>query len=232
MLKNILEYQSTEAELISTENEISKSTDKEKAAVSKNKLQTYKARLLELDNSAVKINASFVKAKEKYDEYLKKLEALDKEIESADSSKVALYEKAYKDFHSVANSLEKDITSIYNVIQQIDAEYRDLLDKFQKEKPKFLQHKAVYDKLKSEKEPKIKELGTKLETIKKSVVAELMQMYLQKREGKLFPVFVELTATKCGGCRMEVSASKLGAMSANKFGIIECENCGRFIYKK
>ncbi len=232
MLNNILEYQSTEAELISAENEIVKSADKEKAAASKNKMQTYKARLLEIDKSAVKINASFVKAKEKYDEYLKKLDALDKEIENADETKIALYEKAYKDFHSVANSLEKDIATIYGVIQQIDAEYKDLLAKFQKEKVIFLKYKAVYDKLKSEKEPKINELTSKLDAMKKSVASELMHIYLQKREGKLFPVFVALNANKCGGCRMEVSASKLGSMSANKFGIIECENCGRFIYKK
>ena len=132
MLKNILEYQSTEAELIAAENEVLKSADKEKAAVSKDKMQAYKARLVELDKSAVKINASFVKAKEKYDEYLKKLEVLGKEVENADESKIAVYEKAYKDFHSIANSLEKEITSIYTVIQDIDVEYRELLAKFQK----------------------------------------------------------------------------------------------------
>ena len=55
-------------------------------------------------------------------------------------------------------------------------------------------------------------------------------MYLQKREGKLFPVFVELTATKCGGCRMEISVSKQAKLKAD--GMIECENCGRIIYVK
>lgn len=232
MLEKILEYQNTEAKLISTQNEINKSSDKEKATVSKKKLQTYKARLLELDNSAVKINESFSKAKEKYQEYLKKLEALEKELEGADETKVAFYEKAYKDFYSVANSLEKDITSIYNVIQQIDVEYRELLDKFQKEKVNFLKFKAVYDKLKGEKEPIINDLGAKLESMKKTIADELLHLYMQKREGNVFPVFVMLNANKCGGCRMEVSASKLGSMASNKFGIIECENCGRYIYKK
>ena len=232
MLKNILEYQSTEAELIAAENEVLKSADKEKAAVSKDKMQAYKARLVELDKSAVKINASFVKAKEKYDEYLKKLEELGKEVENADESKIAVYEKAYKDFHSIANSLEKEITSIYTVIQDIDVEYRELLAKFQKEKVIFLKYKAAYDKIKSEKEPIIKEVKAKLDAIKKTITPELMQMYMQKREGNLQMVFAPLNVNKCGGCRMEVSASKIGAIATNKYGIIECENCGRYIYKK
>ena len=53
-----------------------------------------------------------------------------------------------------------------------------------------------------------------------------------KREAKKFPVFVALISNKCGGCRMEISASKLGQMKTNEYGVIECENCGRFIYKK
>ena len=232
MLENILEYQKTEAELIAIENEVSKSSDREKAAELQKRLQGYKAKLLELDKLAAKAYSAFNKAKEKYQEYLGKLETLDKELETADETKVALYEKAYKDFHSIANSLEKDLSSMYNQIQQIDADYKALAEKSREDRTRFDKFKAAYTKLKTEKEPKINELKSNLDSMKKSTAEELLHMYMQKREGKVFPVFVMLNANKCGGCRMEVSASKLGAMSSNKYGIIECENCGRYIYKK
>ena len=68
--------------------------------------------------------------------------------------------------------------------------------------------------------------------IREKIDAKLFEKYAQKREGKHFPVFVALAANKCGGCRMEISASKLSSMKTNQYGVIECENCGRYIYQK
>ena len=89
-----------------------------------------------------------------------------------------------------------------------------------------------YTKLKTELEPKINALKSDLAKIQKDVDSKLLQKYNQKRENKIFPVFVSLADNKCGGCRMEISASKLGTMKKNDFGVIECENCGRIIYTK
>ncbi len=232
MLEKILDYQKTEAELISTENELLKSTDREKASEIQQVLKNQHSRLVALEKAAERINLSYTKAKEKYQEYLKKLETLEKELESADESKIAVYEKAYKDFYAIANTLEKEISSMYTEVQQVSREYEDIIKKSKSDRLKFDKYKASYSKLKAEKEPIINELKVKLETMKKGVDDRLFQTYSQKREGRLFPVFVALNATKCGGCRMEISASKLGAMNTNKYGVIECENCGRYIYKK
>lgn len=232
MLEKILKYQEIEGNLISEENELLKSKDREKAAEIQQTLKSQHSRLVALENQAAKVNDSYKKATEKYNEFVKKLETLEKEMETAEASKTAVYEKAYKDFSAIANTLEKDIANIYTLIQQISKEYEEIIRKSKTEREKFDKYKASYAKLKAEKEPKIAEFKEKLAVAAKDVDSKLMSKYNQKREGKMFPVFVALATNKCGGCRMEISASKLGQMKSNDYGVIECENCGRFIYKK
>lgn len=232
MLENILEYQEIEGNLVAEESELLKSKDREKAAEIQQALKNQHSRLIALETQAQKVNDSYKKAIAKYEEFLKKLETLEKEMEAADSSKTAIYEKAYKDFASIANTLEKDIANIYNHIQQISKEYEEIIKKSKSDREKFDKFKSAFAKLKAEKEPKIEELNKKLQIAKNKVDSKLLNIYLQKRETKKFPVFVALIANKCGGCRMEISASKLGQMKTNEYGVIECENCGRLIYNK
>ena len=232
MLDKILEYQHVESEMIAAESELVKSKDREKAAEIQQILKNQHARLVTLEKSAERVNSAYKKATAKYQDYLKKLEDLEKELENADGAKIAVYEKAYKDFFAIANSLEKDISAMYTEVQQINREYEEIIKKSKTDREKFDKFKAAYAKLKAEKEPKINELKEKLEKMKKDIDEKLFHLYTQKRESRLFPVFVALSANKCGGCRMEISASKLASMKTNKYGVIECENCGRYIYQK
>ena len=232
MVEKILEYQKIEAEILNLEKELLGSKDREKALELQEVRKAQYARLVTLEKTAEKINAAYKKASDKYAEYMKKLEVLEKELESVDESKVSVYEKAYKDFFAVANSLEKEIASMYTQVQQVNREYEDLMKKSKTDRDKYDKYRTAYAKLKTEKEPKINELKIKLEGMKKEIDEKLYQLYLQKREGKKFPVFVALADKKCGGCRMEISASKLTSMKSNNYGLIECENCGRYIYQK
>lgn len=232
MLESILKYQEIESNILAAENELSKSKEREKAAEMQQVLKAGHSKLLSLEKTAEKVNAKYQKATEKYAEFIKKLEALEKELATADESKLALYEKAYKDFSAISNSLEKEIAAIYTEIQQINSEYEAIMKKSKTDREKFDKYKAAYNVQKAEKEPLIAGLKASLEKEKKKIDDKLFKIYAQKREGRIFPVFVALASNKCGGCRMEISASKLGAMKSNTYGVIECENCGRFIYSK
>ena len=232
MFAKILEYQKTEGALIKLENELSKSGDKEKASAISQELKNYHSRLLVLEANAKKVNDAYTKAVKKYQEYNEKLAELEKQIETVSDANYDLYEKAYKDFASIATGLEKEITKLHNEIKSISNEYEEIIKKSKIGRENFDKYKEKYTKLKNELEPKIAELKSELAKIQKDVDPKLMQKYAQKRENKIFPVFVPLSDKQCGGCRMEVSASKLGAMKNNEFGIIECENCGRIIYTK
>lgn len=232
MFDKILEYQKAEGALIKLETELAKSSDREKAAAIQQELKSYHSRLLILEENAKRVNDAYSKAIKKYQEYNEKLAELEKQIETVSGENFELYEKAYKDFASIATGLEREIAKLHNDIQQISHEYEEIIKKSKVGREKFDKHKEKYTKLKLELEPKIAELKSELSKIQKGVDSKLMQRYNQKRENKIFPVFVPLADNKCGGCRMEISASKLGAMKNNEFGVIECENCGRIIYTK
>lgn len=232
MLDKIIEYQKLDSEIVNLENQLYKSSDREKAAEIQKSLKDQHARLIALENSAAKANQAYKKASEKYAEYNKKLSELENQLKAADEKQVGLYEKAYKDFSSISSTLERDVTNLYTEIMQISKEYEEIIKNSKTEREMFDKYKASYDRRKSETEPEIEKLKGELAAAAKGVNEELLKAYKQKRENRIFPVFVALANSKCSGCRMEVSASKIGQMKNNKFGIIECENCGRFIYNK
>ena len=232
MFEKILEYQKIEGVVIKLENELAKSTDRERASEIQKELKNYHSRLLLLEENAKKVNSAYTLAIKKYQEYNEKLAELEKQVETVAEDKLDFYEKAYKDFANIATGLEKEITKMHNEIQQISQEYEEIIKKSKVGREKFDAYKAKYTKLKNELEPQISENKEKLGKIQKEIDSKLYQKYMQKRENRIFPVFVPLTDNKCGGCRMEISASKLGSMKSNEFGVIECENCGRIIYTK
>ncbi len=232
MLDKILEYQKVDGELAALENEIAKSKDKELAGEIQNELKNQHSRLLSLESNAKKANESYIQASKKYEEFKQKLAELEKQLESADPSKLSVYEKAYKDFTNISNALEKEITAIYATVQQINKEYEEIIRKSKTDREKFDKYRAAYSKLKAEKEPKIAELKIKLATMSKQIDSSLMQMYKQKSEACKYPYFVALNLNKCGGCRMEISASKIADINKQKFQLVECESCGRYNYKK
>jgi len=232
MFGKILELQKTEGALIKLETELAKSVDREKASTIQQELKMFHSRLLVLEENAKKVNAAYSRAIKKYQEYNEKLAELEKQVETASSDNFELYEKAYKDFANIASALDKEIVKLHNDVQQINSEYVDIIKKSKEGKELYNKYRDRYIKLKSELEPQINELKAEIAKLQKEVDSKIMQKYNQKRENKIFPVFVQLAQNKCGGCRMEISAAKLGSMKNNEFGVIECENCGRIIYTK
>ncbi len=232
MFQKILEFQKTEGALIKLENELAKSSDRERASLIQQELKSFHSRLLVLEETAKKVNDAYSKAIKKYQEYNEKLAELEKQIETVSGDNIELYEKAYKDFANIATGLDREIVKLHNDIQQINNEYEDIIKKSKEGKALYNKHKDKFMKLKAELEPQIDELKSALAKIQKEIEPKLLQRYNQKRENRIFPVFVALAQNKCGGCRMEISAIKLGSMKNNEFGVIECENCGRIIYTK
>lgn len=232
MLDKILEYQKKELELINLENELSKSKDREKATEIQQLLKNQHSRLVMLEQAARKINESYEQAVAKFEDYSKKLDKLEAEMQAADESKMELYEKTYKDFSAIGAGLEREIQNIYTSVQQISKEYEDIIKKSKTDRERFDKFKAAYTALKNDREPKIATAKAELAKLEKALDSKAYSAYKQKREGNIFPVFVEVANNKCGGCRMEISASKLGQMKSNDLGIIECENCGRLIFQK
>lgn len=231
MLDKMIEYQAEEMSVIKLENELTKSPAREKASKIQQILKNQQSELIALESSAKKTNETFVLTQKKYDEYMNKLADFEKEIEKSDPEKSANYEKIYKDFSVIGANLEKDIKKIYEEVKNISEKYEDTIKKSKSFRDEFDKNISVYKKLKSENDPKIEKLKINMEKLEKEIDSKIFNVYKQKRDSHIFPVFVKLIDKKCGGCRMDISASKLEQMKINELGIIECENCNRYIYQ-
>lgn len=231
MLEKMIEYQNEETNVIKLENELSKSPAREKASKIQQILKNQQSELISLENSAKKTNETFDITQKKYEEYMAKLESFEKEIETADPEKSANYEKMYKDFAVIGANLEKDIKKIYEEVKSISAKYEETIKKSKSFRDEFDKNIAIYKKQKAENDPKIEAFKNNMEKLEKEINSKIFHVYKQKRDSHIFPVFVKLIDKKCGGCRMDISASKLEQMKTNELGIIECENCNRYIYQ-
>ncbi len=67
------------------------------------------------------------------------------------------------------------------------------------------------------------------EAAEAEVAKPYMSVYKRVRLGLKFPIIVPVTAQKCGGCHMKVSAAlDFDARTGNE--IITCDNCHRIVY--
>ena len=232
MLEKMLEYQKEEGNVINLENDLLKSKDKENASKMQQILKKQHSDLIALENSAKKINDTYTAAIAKYEEYTKKLESLEKELQDANVDNAENLEKMYNDFVAVGASLEKNISKIYVEIQEINKAYEEIINKSKTDRKKFDTYKTAYTALKNQKEPQIAKCKEIMQSLEKSIDGKIFDAYKQKRESNVFPVFVPFLDKKCGGCRMEISASKIEQSKSNDLGVVECETCGRYVYQK
>ena len=90
---------------------------------------------------------------------------------------------------------------------------------------------AAYNAYIATVQPRVKALSAELEAIKKSVPAELLEMYASLRAAKKMPAFVpyRTDAGTCGRCFMEVSGDTRGKLR-NPGDYAECPNCRRILF--
>lgn len=233
MLNQILNYQNIDGEIIRLESELANSKSRQSAAEIQQTLKSQHSRLVTLENNANRINNNYLTAKKKYDEYVSKLEKLKQEVsgENVDASKLEFFEKTYHDFQAISTTLEKEISALYSEIQNTNKEYEEIIRRSKTSREQFDKFKAAYDKQKAQIEPKLADLKAQKVAMEHEIDPTVLAKYRQKSENHVFPVFVPLTDNKCGRCRMQLSASKLSEMAKSKYGLIECENCGRIIYQ-
>ncbi|MBP5352464.1 MAG: hypothetical protein J6Y91_01700 [Alphaproteobacteria bacterium] len=70
--------------------------------------------------------------------------------------------------------------------------------------------------------------NNELAEIEKTVDAELVARYKDKRGKKIFPVIYAARDNVCGACNMELPKSVLSRLKGGE--VIECDQCGRLLY--
>ena len=229
-MQEIIKYQEIDAKLRKLTSELASSSNKKSAGEMQQYLKDGQAKLIKLESVANNLTSQYEKAVKLYNDFVTKLEALTKSVDSASLEKMPELEKTINTFLANSETLENNINALANKIVQANKEFEVLMNNAKKAKHNLEIYKTNYSKEKEKLEPEIAKLTNELNSQKSKVDAKILAKYNAKSEGKIFPIFVPDVNGKCGGCRMEISAIKLSDLKAK--GVIECENCGRFIFQK
>ena len=221
MIEELLAYQAADAGLKKIENELSASEDRKKAVAAKKYLDGVEESVNKLDARAARLAEEFskleeelAKCKEQESEFIKAGEGVEdgaeaayllKKIDETSAEIKILMQKAEK-LTAEINAAVKEYVRIKSETKAAQAQYAE---SFKEERERI--------------EGELKELAKKVDPA-------LMERYLKKRAGKIYPVLFEARGQFCGACNMELPMSELGKLKNGE--IIECDQCGRLLYQK
>ena len=190
-------------------------------------LKDTQVKLASLEANSKALNAQYEKAVAVFNEFATKLDKLAKEVEGAvgDADE---YKELIKKFSEDAEKLDAHISTLAGRINAVARDATALVRNAGVAKNNMMVYKVAYEKEKAKLEPEINKLKEQLNAQKALVKPELMAKYQAKAGGKFSDVFVSEFNGNCKRCGMNIPASKMASLKNN--GIIECENCGRYIY--
>ena len=231
-IESLLNYQELDRKLHAIEQKLTNSPYKKKANELTSTVKKAQNRATELEAEAQKLIADIEDIKKNYETNKTRMDKMLKEnveefgiddieknnaLKTKISSNLGILEKMLQ---KIAENVNK-ILAEFNKVKKINDEAR-------------AQYQACKQKIEQEiqtVEPEKNELIKKLSVLEKSVEPDLMASYKKKRSDNIFPVLVELRGENfCGGCSMELPKVAISRIKEN--GVITCEHCKRFVYKK
>jgi len=230
MVQELLKYQTTDAKLKKIETELSGSEERKKAVSAKKYIDGVEENVNKLDDRAKKLTVTFEhikateeKLKEQQVEFAKALESV------ADETEAQYLIKKIEELLTKIKSLNAESSALTNELQAVLKEYATIKSTTKAAQSQYAEYGKKYNELKASKANEMKEIEVELAELKKGIDPSIMEKYLKKRSDKVFPIVYEATSHGCGYCNMEISMS---AQSKLKNGeIIECDQCGRLLYK-
>lgn len=229
-MQSIIKYQEIDGKLLKIENELKGCEERKKAKVRKEFLLKVDSVAERLDKKAQDLTARFNELTAAIGQ---------KEAELKEYSGVADGLEAHTEVDYIVKKLEKissEIKGLQMEIAELNKEVDDNVREFAELKAKnkqareeYTMYRERYELKKQAKQPEIDRLKQQLADMEKSTDKKYLKMYREKRDQKLFPVFVKAhDGEMCGGCLMNIPLVKQNELKANK--MIECEECKRYIY--
>lgn len=229
MLKELLAYQTADAKLKDIEKMLASSEEKKKAVSAKKYLEGVEESVNKLDAKAAELSATY-EATTKEQLKLKEQEVeITDALNTVDDEKQATYLiKKAEELIAKIKALGAKASKILEEIQSVIKEYSTIKKTTQAAQTQYKENAAKYNELKESVKAEKEEVEAKLEALKKKVDPELMDRYLKKRAGKIYPVLYEVKGNVCGACRMELSMSTMNKLKGGV--VVDCDQCGRMLY--
>lgn len=231
MIEELLAYQKEDANLRKIEKEFAESDDRKKAFSAKKFLDGVEDSVNNLDSRAGELARAYEKANEELERLKEQEEEFDHAVKSAeDLTAVSYVLKKIDELLANIKLLSGKTAKISEEIQAVMKEYVSIKNNTKAAQAQYKESGEKYNKLKASRQAEKSEIEGKLEQLKQKVDKNLMERYLNKRAQKMYPVVFEAQNNACGCCHMELSMSAVTKLKNGE--IIECESCGRLLYRK
>ncbi len=231
-IEQLLKYQQEDEKLIRLEQEAASSEERKAYVQAKNfmskapeKLDQIDAKAAELERMAARLSAAY----QELEEALKDFDSLD-EMVKEEGANVAFYKKSALSLQDKIKSLKGEISSLTAAVKAVDEEYKSLKKKVIAMQKQYKESHAVYTAYKEQKKKEMAVVEEELKKLAKDIDPQVFSKYQTKRSERIFPIMCEVKADRCSKCGIELSLAGKEAISSG--GVVECENCHRFLYKK
>ncbi len=228
-IQQILDYQKQDAEIIKLERELDESPDKKIYLEMKNVVKDAQNKSNNLEKEAGELIKQYVEMKKAYDAEVRACgEIVNKDPKAL---KVDELEKTVSKTNQMIESislLEKKLMAFAEHVNSVLADYDSTRKRYKEAREKYSMHKQANETLSAKLLPEIEKLKQDIKKIEAKMDPTFLQKYKQRRQDKVFPIFVPVVDKACGGCRMELPSASIDRLKRN--GFLECEHCRRIIY--
>lgn len=231
MIEQLLKYQAEDSKLLKIEREAANSEEWKNYSQTKSFLTKAPEKLDAMDAKALEMTEKVEQLKKKFDEIeetLKDFENIDELVE--EGADISFYKKNATQITDKLKSIKSEINALVKSIKEADEEYKALKKKTIATQKQNAEYAAVYQEYKKTKLAEMEGIKAGLKQLAKDIEPEVLKRYEAKRSERIFPIICAVKNDRCSKCGMELSI--LGKEKIESGGVIECENCHRFLYKE
>ena len=229
-LKKLLEYQKQDAELIKLERQLYNNEDKKIFNQMIGVVKDAQSKSALLEKQAGDLINAYTNLKQTYEENIKSANIIsNRNIENSSVSDIENIEQVASTIINNLSILEKKLLQQAERVNAVLNEFEQTRKRYNAARDKYNKHKELYDAESQKIEPILTEKQKEIKKLESGLDANLLAKYKQRRQDRIFPVFVPCVDKACGGCRMELPSASLSTLKNN--GVLECEHCRRIIYE-
>ena len=231
-IEQLLKYQQEDEKLIRLEQETASSEERKKYIQAKNFMTKAPERLDRLDANAAELERTANRLGAAYEELaeaLKDFDGLD-EMVQVEGANVSFYKKSALALQDKIKSIKGEINALTAKVNAADEEYKALKKEVIAMQRQYKESYAVYSAYKEQKKKEMDAIAAELKNLQKGIAPDVFAKYQTKRSERIFPIICEVKGDRCSKCGIELSLAGKEALSTG--GVVECENCHRFLYRK
>ncbi len=231
-IKEILEYQRIDQELLALENQLAKSPERQRFLQATAQVKAAEETISKLNREANELFGEYNAIKSKLDELKEELDGFDGILDEVqDPAEAEHYLKLVGAISEQMNALEKALQALGGKLDRLKDSYSKTFNQGKSAVAAQRSAKAAYDAKREELAPRAEEIQRQLKELATKIPEKLLAAYEALRAARKMPAVVpyDVKQSNCGGCRMEV-ANNIRARLKNPGDMAECPNCRRIMY--